>query len=91
MEVIQYLRLPSRLLVIEKVFPRPDRLGHLVSQARFNADMEMSTPTKTLNEGLHAPAGQEARFRETSAAQGRLSHPLAKGNTIRCTRGAFRR
>jgi hypothetical protein len=62
-----------------------------VSRARLNADMEMSTPTKTLKEGPHVPAGREARFRETSAAQGRLSYPLAKGNTIRRTRGAFHR
>jgi hypothetical protein len=62
-----------------------------MSRARFNADMEMPTPTKILNEGPHVPAGQKARFRETSAAQGRLSYPLAKGNTIRRTRGAFHR
>jgi hypothetical protein len=74
-----------------KRFPQPDRLGHLVSRARFNADMEVSTPTKILNENPHVPAGQEACFRETSAAQGRLSHPLAKGNTIRRTQGAFHR
>lgn len=77
--------------MIKRFFPNPIGSDTSLSRARLNADMEMSTPMKTLNEGPHVPARREARFRETSAAQGRLSHPLAKGNTIRRTRGAFPR
>jgi hypothetical protein len=71
-----------------KPSPQPDPLEHLLSQARPGIGMEILCREALQREASRAHQDNPAF---TASPEGRPTHPLAKGNAIGRTQGAFHR
>jgi hypothetical protein len=82
--------LPSRSLATGAL-PQPDRLGHLLSQARDVAGWRLLHRRTAFSASPCLRACPTNDADATLASQGRLARRSAKSNAFRRTRGAFHR